>query len=319
MSFVGVVLKEGYLDDNRKIYYLHEDIRRYIQNKGFEIEAIIPHKNNINNISNIVIQDDLDYDFINNDVNTIRISSIDNLSMYDDLFNNINDNNSLDHRKLGITCRYIELNEIGPVIYIAETIIKNFNCDFRLIIPVQDITYPITSSKDFPPFSDLEKILINKQIDSVNGLLFPGGYKFTPFDRYILDYAVYKDIPTLGVCLGMQLISCFNKEVSLLPIESSINHKQDNDLDFTHSVTIDKDSILYDIIGTDKIKVNSFHKMMATPNPNVKVIAYSEDGIIEGVVIPNKKFILGVQWHPEISYNIDVNSKKIIDYFIKLL
>ena len=43
--------------------------------------------------------------------------------------------------------------------------------------------------------------------------------------------------------------------------------------------------------------------------------AISEDGIIEGVEYPNKKFIIGLQWHPE--YLIDENSKKIREAFIK--
>ena len=64
--------------------------------------------------------------------------------------------------------------------------------------------------------------------------------------------------------------------------------------------------------------VNSYHRFHALENDNVVVNAYSEDGLIEGVEISNKKFILGVQWHPEISYKFDDNSKKILDYFMEV-
>ena len=117
----------------------------------------------------------------------------------------------------------------------------------------------------------------------------------------------------------MQLISCFKKNIEIVPIETGINHKQDDDNLLTHYVNIEKNSILYKILDKDKIKVNSFHRMMATPNEKLNIVAYSLDGVIEGVEIPNKKFILGIQWHPEISYNIDENSKKIIDYFVEVL
>ena len=59
--------------------------------------------------------------------------------------------------------------------------------------------------------------------------------------------------------------------------------------------------------------------MTVTDNDNLKIVALSDDGIIEGFEFPNKKFILGIQWHPEISYNIDESSKKIIDYFVEVL
>lgn len=322
MSIIGIVLKKGSLEDNRKIFYLHENIRRYIQKKGFDIEIIIPNVSDIDNmigyLSAIVYLDD---NIIYNTIPSICITNIDDLSIYDEFFNNIKDRGSYlkVNKTLGVTCRYYELDNIGPVTYIAESITNIFNCNIRVIIPVQDVCYPITRTEDYPILSDEDKIKINNQINRVDGLLFPGGYKFTPFDRYILDYAVLKDIPTLGICLGMQLISCFNNEVKLLPIESSINHRQEDDNVFTHYVDIKEDNILYDIIGTNRIKVNSFHRMMATSNPNVEAVAYSEDGIIEGIIIPNKKFILGVQWHPEISYNIDIYSRKIVDYFINLL
>jgi len=46
-------------------------------------------------------------------------------------------------------------------------------------------------------------------------------------------------------------------------------------------------------------------------------MAYAEDQIIEGVYAPDKKFVWGVQWHPEFSFQKDENSRKILWAFVK--
>ena len=63
--------------------------------------------------------------------------------------------------------------------------------------------------------------------------------------------------------------------------------------------------------------VNSFHNYHIIENNNLKISSRSSDGIFESIEVPNKKFIIGIQWHPEISYDFDDNSRKIIDSFIE--
>ena len=319
---IGVLLKKGYIEEDRPILYMYEDIRRYILRNGYNIEILF----NIDDInlkkeylSGIVIQDDTNLDI---DIPCIKIDNIDLVNKLDEFFNSCLSNRKKvknNNKTIGITCRYYELD--NPIIYISKNVYDVFSklCDVRLIIPVQDVCYPITRGRDFPLLTNNDKKLIHKQIDMVDGLLFPGGYKFTPHDRYIFDYSVEKDIPVLGICLGMQLISCFNKDVDIIPIDTGVNHKQVNDLEFCHYVNIDKNSLLYKIVGKERIKVNSFHKMTIKPNNKLNIVALSDDGVIEGLEYPNKKFIMGLQWHPEISYNIDESSKKIIDYFVEVL
>ena len=148
-------------------------------------------------------------------------------------------------------------------------------------------------------------------------MLFPGGNKFTPYDRYLLERCIEKDIPVLGICLGMQMMSCFKKDVNLIKNETDINHKQESDEELTHKVRIKKDTLLYEIIGSEEIMVNSFHNYHVLDNNLFNICAISEDNIIEGIELNDKKFVLGIQWHPEISYEFDLNSKKIIDEFIR--
>ena len=81
---------------------------------------------------------------------------------------------------------------------------------------------------------------------------------------------------------------------------------------------IKKDSTLYKILGKEELMVNSFHNYHVSIDNQYIVTANSEDGYIEGIELPNKKFHMGIQWHPEISYEFDEDSKKIINYFIEV-
>jgi gamma-glutamyl-gamma-aminobutyrate hydrolase PuuD len=65
------------------------------------------------------------------------------------------------------------------------------------------------------------------------------------------------------------------------------------------------------------IWVNSYHHQAINRlSPKFQATAISEDGLIEGIYMPAHKFILGVQWHPEFSYETDDNSKKLIRTFV---
>ena len=219
---------------------------------------------------------------------------------------------------IGIPLRYEYLKDGRPVLYLNERIrrtLQKAGAEVYAITPVQDINYMDVRAKDFPDLTDDEKIQISNNLDKCDGIIFPGGYKFNPYDRYLLEVAIKKEIPILGICLGMQMLSCYKKDsFELLSVE---NHKQKDDEGFSHKVIIDKNSTLYKILGKEEIMVNSFHTKKAPANDYYKVIATSDDNIIEAIEYPSNTFNLGIQWHPEISYDFDLDSKKIIDYFIE--
>lgn len=166
---------------------------------------------------------------------------------------------------------------------------------------VNIITIPIISN-----FSKIKNI-----ISLCDGIILPGGSAFNPNDFLLVKYLYDNNIPTLGICLGMQsMVEAYNNQTEI----KIKNHYSSNK--YAHKVNISSDSMLYKILNKDKINVNSRHNY-AIVNTNFKINALSEDNIIEGIEAPNKKFFLGVQWHPE-TLN-DNNSYLLFKSFINAL
>ena len=145
-------------------------------------------------------------------------------------------------------------------------------------------------------------------INICDGIIFQGGDDIEEIDLKALKYAYDLDIPVLGICLGMQEMGVlFNGH-----IEDIDNHKKE--LNFVHDIKIKTNSKLYDIFNTDVLKVNSRHKSVIK-NTDLDIVATSEEGYIEAVEAANKKFFIGVQWHPE-SMICDEKQNKIFENFI---
>ena len=128
------------------------------------------------------------------------------------------------------------------------------------------------------------------------------------------------NLPILGICGGEQLINVSLGGTLIQDIKNlkfkTLEHEQLNPRDQTsHQVYIEPKTLLHSIIGEDTINVNSaHHQAVKNPGKNLTVNAIAEDGLIEGIENNNKKFCLGVQWHPE--YSIDSGDKKIFQAFV---
>lgn len=175
-------------------------------------------------------------------------------------------------------------------------------------IVYDDIRYAIRNSGGIPigvPCND-----IHEYFDICSGFVLQGGDDISNASIVAIKKIIENNIPLLGICLGMQEMGyVYDAKIIDVP-----NHKGNKIL---HDIIIDKDSLLYKIIGKDTIIVNSRHQS-AIINPKIKISSRGEDNIIESIENSKLKFFLGVQWHPESMYKVDIYARKIFDYFIKI-
>ena len=134
-----------------------------------------------------------------------------------------------------------------------------------------------------------------------NGFTIPGGVTWNECDETIIKYAIKNDLPLLGICAGMQALANIHNFDKNIPSDQTIsigNDSHDSKSKYVHDISI-TNKFLYDILGSKKIRINSRHKFRVVEEDYFNVDAVSVDGIIEAIHLPNKRFILGVQWHPE--------------------
>lgn len=184
-----------------------------------------------------------------------------------------------------------------------------------LILPPKLIDYNISKPSENAELTEEDKEILDRQLNLCNGILMPGGYKTFSHDFYILEYAIKKDIPILGICLGMQIMSNYQQEFFNEPNkEEGINHF-DMENKYCHDVELNENSKLYSIMQKKTFKVNSLHKFHATKGGIYNIVGYSEDNLIEALELPTSTFNIGVQWHPE--RLDDEESNRLIDSFIE--
>ncbi len=142
----------------------------------------------------------------------------------------------------------------------------------------------------------------------------------TQFETDITRGALELDMPILGICGGQQLLNVVlgGTLIQHIPdeIAEPLAHEQPNPRDEPgHVVTISRDTLLFDIVGTEEMNVNSaHHQAVKAVSGSAIVNAQTSDGVIEGIEAPRQKFCLGVQWHPE--FEIDPGDSRIFAAFI---
>lgn len=147
-------------------------------------------------------------------------------------------------------------------------------------------------------------------------------------DRLVIEEAERLNLPVLAICYGMQALNVIRGGTLVQDIQSqlpkSIKHEQGLPaLRNSHGLKIAKGNILSDLPaakkGKDAIRVNSSHHQAVDKiGRALKAIAWAPDGVMEGIQDTRKdRFILGVQWHPEISAGFDDLSREIFELFVE--
>lgn len=111
-------------------------------------------------------------------------------------------------------------------------------------------------------------------------------------------------IPTLGVCLGMQMMNVAGGGSLVQDIDSQvgseIRHTGPPENRSRHDVRVEGGTRLASLVPALELNVNSsHHQAIARMADGLRASAHAPDGIVEGLEDPNHPFYIGVQWHPE--------------------
>jgi putative glutamine amidotransferase len=142
----------------------------------------------------------------------------------------------------------------------------------------------------------------------------------TAFELAILQGALERDLPVLGICGGQQLLNVAlgGTLIQHIPDEvaDALAHEQPNPrTEAGHSVALVAGTRLAEICGVAELEVNSAHHQAAKDvGPGVVVNAWAPDGVIEGIEVPARRFCIGVEWHPE--FHISAGDARILEAFV---
>lgn len=190
------------------------------------------------------------------------------------------------------------------------------------------------------PFEDS---LMDSYLELIDGILAPGGFFASPdawydlsdepiatapseraaFEEKFIRQTINANIPFLGICAGMQGLCgalggklCKNVHTAY---NTDINHLNGTPpTELAHEIAITPNSLLHHITGKETLRVNSAHTEAVTRVPEgISITATAPDGVTEAVEMPDKKFVLGVQWHPEFFLEEGSDDLKLFKAFIE--
>ena len=115
--------------------------------------------------------------------------------------------------------------------------------------------------------------------------------------------------PLLGICRGCQVLNVAAGGTLILDIPSTFGNKVDHRqsarmAESVHEILVQPKSRLASLVGGGKLDVNSsHHQAVRDVAPKFHLVAHSTgDGVVEGIELEGKHFVIGVQWHPERLY-----------------
>ena len=185
--------------------------------------------------------------------------------------------------------------------------------------------------------------IVEAFLDKIDGLLLSGGVDIDPsyygeepdprlgglnperaaFEVMIIQRALEQDIPLLGICGGHQLLNVVARGSLYQDIYSQVpqvlNHRQRAPRWYPyHTVQIEKESKLRQILRIDSLRVNSrHHQAVKNLGKDFKVSASTSDNIIEAIESTVHRFVIGVQWHPEDMFERDAHARSLFQALIK--
>ena len=164
---------------------------------------------------------------------------------------------------------------------------------------------------------------VEETLDALDAIVFSGGADVDPArygaDRHretdtpqarrdagemaLLHAALERDMPTLAICRGFQLLNVARGGdlIQHLPEEVGHDvHKQVPGEFAVHPVEVKEGSRLGAIVGSTPRVTSHHHQALGSVGEGLVESAWAADGTLEGVEDPSRRFVVGVQWHPEV-------------------
>jgi len=185
---------------------------------------------------------------------------------------------------------------------------------------------------------------ITRVMANLDGLLLPGSDSDVDPRRYgrephqnlgsvhpekdetdLLALAAAEDaaMPVFAICFGLQSLNVSRGGTLIQDIDSqysnAIKHQQGVPRDRTsHSVRILEGSMLSQLAGSDTAPVNSHHhQAVESLGRELVATAWASDGLIEAAEDPRgDRYVIGVQWHPELAWERDPLSLSLFNRFV---
>jgi putative glutamine amidotransferase len=169
-----------------------------------------------------------------------------------------------------------------------------------------------------PPTEDA----VEETLDALDGLLLSGGSDLDPSlygadahpetrnirpgrdlaEMALLRAALARDLPVLAVCRGSQVLNVARGGNLVQHLPETLGneaHRETPGVFSDHGVQVDPSSRLGGIVGTSVDVKSHHHQGYGDLGEGLRVVARAEDGTIEAVEDPERRFAVGVLWHPE--------------------
>jgi len=163
---------------------------------------------------------------------------------------------------------------------------------------------------------------VEETLESLDGLIFSGGSDLDPelygqeahaetsdvvrnrdtAELALLEAALERDMPVLAICRGSQVLNVARGGdlVQHLPdVVGDEKHKHTPGTFADHDVSVEDGSRLASVLGERAPVKSHHHQGFGKVGESLRVVAHAEDGTIEAVEDPTRRFVLGVLWHPE--------------------
>ncbi len=189
------------------------------------------------------------------------------------------------------------IDEVDEIRYL---IVKNGGIAIMLLPTAETLKFNDNDIRDDTILSDQEKKELYRQIDLCDGFILQGGLYSSSYEIEMAKRIIELDKPLIGICAGFNnILRALGTDV----VEDKTKSHDIYDKNYRHKIYVSTGTKLYDLINQEEYSVNSIHSMIA-PQENVEgyatISSTSYDGLVESFELNNKKFVIGIKWHPEL-------------------